>query len=109
MKKSNLLLTIALFTLPVVSTAVLPGCSSTFQRESTGQFVDSSATTLKVKAALLADNDVKSLPITVKTYKDVVQLSGFVDNDFQRQKAISIARHVKGVQGVDDALVIKPR
>jgi len=91
----------------LAATAALAGCASTGKQESTGQYLDSSAITAKVKANLLADSDVKSMPIKVKTYKGTVQLSGFVDSDAQRQKAIEDARSVPGVREVKDSLVVK--
>ena len=94
----------------VISSAlILGGCVSTYKEESTGQYFDSSTITMKVKANLLADKQVKSLPITVNTYKNVVQLSGFVDNQIQKDRAEEIARNVKGVRGVNDSLIIKHR
>ncbi len=101
-------LTVALLTLPVVGTSFLTGCASTSHQESTGQYVDSSAITVKVKSALLANDNVKSLPITVNTYKGGVQLSGYVDNKFQKRKAGEIASHVEGVKVVQNALIVKP-
>ena len=50
---------------------------------------------------------MKSLPITVKTYDNVVQLSGFVDNQRQKDRAEFIARNVKGVASVQDNLIVK--
>jgi osmotically-inducible protein OsmY len=96
-------LAIALISIPLF----LVGCTSTHTDESTGQMVDSSAITMKVKAKLLADKHVKSLPITVNTYKDVVQLSGFVNNRGQAKRAVYIAEHVEGVKTVKDDLVVK--
>ena len=88
-------------------TTALAGCASTSKQESTGQYIDSSAITTKVKANLLADKDIKALPISVETYKGTVQLSGFVDNNQQRQKAIAAAKSVPGVTSVKDSLVVK--
>jgi osmotically-inducible protein OsmY len=93
----------------LASFLALGGCASTSQNESTGQYIDSSALTMKVKTKLLSDDSVKSLPITVKTYKDIVQLSGFVDNQYQKNKADEIARSVPGVRDVQDSLIIKRR
>lgn len=76
-------------------------------QESAGEFVDSTVLTTKVKALLLADEYVKALPITVKTYKNIVQLSGFVDNRGQEDRAVEIATNVPGVLAVHDALIIK--
>ena len=85
----------------------LVGCTSTQHQESTGQFIDSATITAKVKANLLTDKTVKSLPITVKTYKHTVQLSGFVNNSYQKQRAVAIAKDIAGVESVEDSLVIK--
>jgi osmotically-inducible protein OsmY len=106
MKKPKLALAV-LLTLPIMSTTILSGCVSAHNQESTGQYMDSSAVTLKVKTALLADKSMKSLPITVNTYKDGVQLSGYVDSAYQKVKAGDIASRVEGVRSVDNALVIK--
>jgi hyperosmotically inducible protein len=98
-------LAILLVALPLIATS----CASTHTDESTGQFIDSSAITTKVKAKLLADKHVRSLPITVNTYKDTVQLSGFVDNRAQEARAVAIAKQVEGVKTVKDDLVIKSK
>jgi hyperosmotically inducible protein len=88
-------------------TSLLIGCVSTSNQESAGQYVDSSAITLKIKSSLLADPEVKSLPISVKTYKGRVELSGFVDSIAQKRKADDIARRVEGVISVTDAMMVK--
>ena len=97
----------AVATVVLVSVSMMVGCTSTQHQESTGQFIDSTSITAKVKANLLADKTVKSLPITVKTYKHTVQLSGFVNNSYQKHRAVEIAKHVAGVENVQDSLVIK--
>ncbi len=86
---------------------MLTGCVSTSNQESTGQFVDSSAITVKIKSLFLADREMKSLSITVKTFKGKVELSGFVDNLAQKRRADDIARKVDGVVSVTDAMVVK--
>lgn len=103
------ILTVALISLPIVSPILITSCSATHQRESTGQYIDGTVITTKVKSKLLADDYVHGLPITVKTYKNTVQLSGFVNNRFQKERAVEIARSVQGVADVEDALVIKNR
>lgn len=85
----------------------LSACASTKIQESTGEYVDNAAVTAKVKAALLNDKRVKSLPINVKTYKGTVQLSGFVDDRTQANRAEAIARRVEGVQDVQNDLIVK--
>ena len=85
----------------------LMGCASGYKQESTGEYIDSSVITTKVKSALLADDKVHSLPITVKTYKNAVQLSGFVNTYSEKVRAEKIAYGVPGVQSVEDSLVVK--
>ncbi|MES2219309.1 MAG: BON domain-containing protein [Pseudomonadota bacterium] len=98
---------LVLAALLALSVAGLTACASADHQESTGQYVDSSAVTVKVKAALLKDKKIKSLPITVNTYKNTVQLSGFVNTEAQKARAGSVASHVEGVQQVDNAIVVK--
>jgi osmotically-inducible protein OsmY len=75
--------------------------------ESTGQYVDDSVITTKVKAQLVTDDFLKSFQISVKTYKGVVQLSGFVDSQTAVDKAGEIARSVGGVKSVKNNLIVK--
>jgi osmotically-inducible protein OsmY len=83
------------------------GCASTPTSDSTGQYVDDTAITTKVKNALLADGAVKSTEISVKTVKGVVQLSGFVDTSDQKAAAEKDASTIAGVKDVNDNLVVK--
>jgi len=87
----------------------LQGCASTPHSESSGQYIDNSALTLKIKTKLLADKSIKSFPITVNSYKNTVQLSGFVNTQYQKEKAAAIAYSVKGVASVQNDLIIKPK
>ena len=81
--------------------------SSSRTTESTGEYVDDAAITSKVKAALLGDSGLKSFSISVETYKDVVQLSGFVNSDQVRVHAGEVAAGISGVRSVRNNLVIK--
>ncbi|MEJ2507994.1 MAG: BON domain-containing protein [Gammaproteobacteria bacterium] len=83
-------------------------CTSTPTQESTGQYIDSSVITSKVKTKLFEDSVTTGFDISVKTYKGVVQLSGFVDNASQKRRAEALARSVAGVRDVKNDLVIKP-
>ena len=83
------------------------GCAATDTRDSTGQYVDDTTITTKVKSALLGDSAVKSFEINVKTDKGVVQLSGFVDNSDQRAAAGHDAESVAGVKDVENDLILK--
>jgi hyperosmotically inducible protein len=83
------------------------GCTSTPTSDSTGQYVDDTAITTKVKNALLADGAVKSSEISVQTVKGVVQLSGFVDTSDQKSAAEKDASAIPGVKDVKDDLVVK--
>jgi hyperosmotically inducible protein len=72
-----------------------------------GTDVDDGVITTKVKSALLADEIVKGLDIKVETHKGEVQLSGFVDNQTQIDRAISVTRGVEGVKNVDNKMTLK--
>lgn len=83
------------------------GCASTPKQESTGEYLDDSSVTTKVKTAIFNEPTLKVAQINVKTYKSVVQLSGWVDSYADAYKAGSVARAVKGVAHVDNDLKVK--
>jgi hypothetical protein len=87
--------------------SVFMGCAGTQQRESTGQYVDDSAITTKVKAAILDEASLKTLQINVKTFKGSVQLSGFVDSEQSLAVAGEVAGRVGGVKEVVNDLIVK--
>ncbi|ALB53686.1 molecular chaperone OsmY [Cronobacter turicensis] len=72
-----------------------------------GNFMDDSAITAKVKAALVDDEQIKSTDISVKTEKSVVTLSGFVESQAQAEEAVKIAKGVEGVASVSDKLHVR--
>ena len=83
------------------------GCASTATREGTGEYVDDSVITTKVKAAILGDSSLKVNEINVETFKGVVQLSGFVKSQADIDKAVQVARGVGGVKSVKNDMRIK--
>jgi len=83
------------------------GCASTPTRESSGQYVDDSAITTRVKAAIFDDPSLKVLQINVETFKGEVQLSGFVDSAQNVRRAGEVARGVQGVKSVKNDLIVK--
>ncbi len=83
------------------------GCAATQKHESTGQYVDDSVVTTKVKSAILGESTLKMLQINVKTYQGVVQLSGFVDSAQSVLKAGEVARSVENVKTVENNLLVK--
>jgi len=83
------------------------GCATTQKRESTGQYVDDSVITTKVKAAIFNESTLKTLQINVKTYQGKVQLSGFVDSAQSVTKAGEVARNVENVISVKNDLLVK--
>jgi osmotically-inducible protein OsmY len=87
--------------------ATFAACASTRTHESTGEYVDDSTITTKVKALLAEDNFLKSFQISVETFKGRVQLSGFVDSKESVRRAGEIARSVKGVTSVANNLIAK--
>ena len=86
---------------------LLVGCASTSTREGTGEYLDDTVITSKVKAAFAADPTVKATEVKVETFKGTVQLSGFVESRESAQKAVQLARQVKGVKEVRNNTVLK--
>ena len=105
--KKNLSLFILAGSLCALGAGFNAGCAATPTKESTGEYVDDSTLTTKVKAALLGDDAVKSFEIHVNTFKGVVQLSGFVDNDGQKSQAGRDAAGVSGVRDVQNNISLK--
>ena len=87
--------------------ATFAACASTRTHESTGEYVDDSVITTKVKAKLADDDFFKSFQISVETYKGIVQLSGFVNSRQAVNKASEIVRTVQGVKSVKNDLIVK--
>jgi osmotically-inducible protein OsmY len=104
MKKRNMF--IRCFVL-IMLIATFVACASTPTQESTGEYVDDSVITTKVKSLLAVDDFLKSFKIGVETYKGTVQLSGFVGSQQAVDKAGEIARSVKGVKSVKNDLIVK--
>ena len=75
--------------------------------EKTGEYIDDSVITTKVKAALLAEKNLKSLDVSVKTTDGVVTLSGKVVSSAQIEQAEDVAKHVEGVKDVHNSLTLK--
>ena len=83
------------------------GCAPTAQHEGTGQYVDDSVITAKVKAAVFDEATLKSAEINVETFKGVVQLSGFVNSQGDINKAVELARGIPGVTSVKNDMRVK--
>jgi osmotically-inducible protein OsmY len=83
------------------------GCAATAKHESTGQYIDDSAITTKVKAAIFDEATLKTLQINVKTSNGVVQLNGSVDSEHSVRKASEVAGSVNGVVSVENNLIVK--
>jgi len=83
------------------------GCASTKTQEGTGQYVDDTVITTKVKAAILEEPGLKSSEINVETFKGVVQLSGFVNSSADISAATKVAQNVAGVTSVKNDMHVK--
>lgn len=88
-------------------TSLSVGCAATSTHESTGQYVDDSTITTKVKAAFAGDDVVKAFDVHVNTYQGEVQLSGFVDIPEQKSRAEMLAKNVAGVRSVKNSIQVK--
>jgi osmotically-inducible protein OsmY len=91
----------------VLTLITATGCASTAKHEGTGEYLDDSVITTKVKAELFDEPNLRSGQINVETFKGVVQLSGFVDTRDNINRAVEIARSVKGVVSVKNDMRLK--
>lgn len=87
--------------------ASLLGCAETSTRQGTGEYFDDTVITTKVKAAIFNEPALKSSEINVETFKGTVQLSGFVSSRADINKAVELARGVKGVASVKNDMRVK--
>lgn len=94
---------VLVFLLPLL----LAACAGTATRESTGEYIDDTVLTSRVKAVLLNDPQVGGLSVNVETFKGTVQLSGFVKSVRERNRAVQLARGVKGVRQVRNDILIR--
>lgn len=104
MKKKNIVIRCMVLLMLI---SVIGACAATSTRESTGEYVDDSVVTTKVKSMLAADDFLKSFKISVETYRGVVQLSGFVNSQKAVDKATEIVKGVKGVKDIKNDLIVK--
>ena len=97
------------FALPMALGLVIMalGCAGDQHERSTGEFVDDHATSSRVQEALTSDAAYKFTEVKVTTYQGVVQLSGFVENGEQKDRATEIAKKTKGVKSVKNDIVSK--
>lgn len=87
--------------------SLVTGCASEPKQESTGEYLDDAVITTKVKAAIFNEPSLKASEIKVVTYKGAVQLSGFVSSAEDRDKAVEVAKTVKGVKSVNNDMQLK--
>jgi len=104
MKKRNIVIH---FLVLLMLIATFAACASTRTRESTGEYVDDSVITTKVKSLLASDDFIKSFQISIETYQGTVQMSGFVDSQKAVDKAKEIVKSVKGVKSIKNNLIVK--
>ena len=97
---------LVLFIASIVIVSAL-GCASTSNREGTGEYVDDTVVTTKVKAAIFNEPTLKSAEINVETFKGVVQLSGFVTSAAAESTAVAVAGKVGGVKSVKNDMRLK--
>jgi osmotically-inducible protein OsmY len=104
MKKRNIVIQCLVLLMLI---ATFSACAGTRTHESTGEFVDDSVITTKVKSLLADDDFLKSFAISVESFKGTVQLSGFVNSQKAVDKAAEIVKGVKGVKSLKNNLIVK--
>jgi osmotically-inducible protein OsmY len=104
MKKSSIVIR---FLVILIMIAAFAACASTPKQEGTGEYIDDSVITTKIKTQLATDDFLKSFQISVESRKGIVQMSGFVDSQKAVDKAGQIARGVEGVKSIRNDLIVK--
>ena len=104
MMKSTSYISAALVALALAGVA---GCASTPTKEGTGEYMDDTVITTKVKSAILNEPTLKVAEINVETFKGVVQLSGFVASPAAATKAVEVTRSIGGVKSVKNDIRLK--
>ncbi len=104
MKKRNVVIACLVLVALIVT---LMACAGSRTQESTGEYMDDSVITTKIKAQMLGDDFLKSFQISVETFKGVVQLSGFVNSQKAADRAAQLAASVRGVKSVKNHLIVK--
>ncbi len=91
----------------VVAVTALAACAGSPRTESTGEYIEDSAITARVKAAVLAEPGLRSAEINVETFKGRVQLSGFVGTQADMDRVMVLVRNMSGVQSVKNDMRLK--
>jgi osmotically-inducible protein OsmY len=91
----------------ILAAVLLAACGGSPTRESTGEVIDDSVITTKVKTALIADQRVHGRDVSVETFKGRVLLSGIVRTPEERRAAQDIARSVAGVKEVNNKITVQ--
>ncbi len=102
-------ISVVLLVVMAIALPLLQACAPTATRESTGEYLDDTAITAKIKTKLLGDPTISGFAISVETFRGRVILAGFVNSQAQIDRAIAISREVSGVREVQSAMVIKSR
>jgi osmotically-inducible protein OsmY len=87
--------------------ATLTGCAATDTQSSTGEYIDDTAITTKVKSAIFNDPALRVGEINVETFRGIVQLSGFVGSQEEADRAVAVAQSVNGVKSVKSDMRVK--
>lgn len=98
-------LVFCLGTFPLLT--LVSGCAGDRYHQSTGEAIDDTGMSIRVKSALSNNADYKYEGVSVKTFKGTVQLSGFVDTNDQKKRAADLAKGVEGVKDVENNISIK--
>ena len=101
-------ITIATMAAMTSITILSAGCAVVRGQETTGAYIDDAGITTAVKAKYVEDKTVAATSINVKTLNGTVQLSGFAKSSAEKEQAGALARNVKNVRSVDNAILVRP-
>lgn len=93
--------------LGICSLLFMVACASGQGKSSTGEYIDDSVITTRVKAAIFNEPTLKAAEINVETFKGEVQLSGFINSKEDMDKAVELTRSISGVDSVKNDMRLK--
>jgi len=106
-KTNRLVMILCVSVAPLLAGLMTVGCAGDRYHESTGESIDDSAITVRVKSALGGDSQYKYEDVHVSTFKGTVQLSGFVSSRDAKSHAEDLAKNVEGAKRVQDNIALK--
>jgi hyperosmotically inducible protein len=95
------------FALTLTAALALVACAHGPTQQPAEEAIEDGVVTARVRAALIEDPLTSQHHIDVATFKGQVKLSGFVETDEARERALNLAREIAGAKNVQDLMQVR--